>query len=180
MADRSVASAHVNHRTGPRPTTNQSEPVAQTTAVELIWIKGHIEHWIRFGQPVAEQRLDRQRRILHFARGSVFAFVRWQANDYGTVLSRIDILRTLGPCESSQTIPGVAPGGELLLRLHGWPVVERVLQAIDQVEATGIDPAKACPDHWRHVHNRITAREQPRRYSRQRHKAFLLRRKVMP
>ena len=39
--------------------------------------------------------------------------------------------------------PGVRPGGEILLRVAGWRKVVRVLQALDMVEALGIDPADA-------------------------------------
>jgi hypothetical protein len=53
-----------------------------------------------------------------------------------------------------------------------------VLQAIDAAEQIGIDAADACPDHWRHVHNRLVAGEVPRRYSREQHKAWLLRKKI--
>ena len=154
-------------------------PVFDTlTHVELIWIEKRIEQWIRFGHHVAEQVLDRRRRILSFAPGSVFGYVRWAANDFGTVVSRIDILRAATPGEAFSTVPYVRPGGELYLRQSGWPKVERVLQAIDAVEQLDIDPAGACPDHWRHVHNRLAAGEAPRHYSLERHRAWLQRRRI--
>jgi hypothetical protein len=78
--------------------------------------------------------------------------------------------------ELYSTLPFVRPGGEILLRIVGWPNVSRVLHAIDQVEAVGVDPADAAPDHWRHVHNRLVASEQPRPYSSSRHNAWLIRR----
>jgi Protein of unknown function (DUF2840) len=53
-----------------------------------------------------------------------------------------------------------------------------VLQAIDAVAALGIDPADAAPDHWRHIHNRLSAGERPRPYSQNRHQAWLNRRKL--
>lgn len=148
------------------------------THVELIWIEKRIQHWIRFGRDVAEQVIDRRRRILSFAPGSVFAYVRWVANDFGTVISRVDILRAVQAGEGFSTVPYVRPGGEILLRLSGWPKVERVLQAIDAVEQLGIDAADACPDHWRHVHNRLAAGEEPRPYLRERHAAWLKRREI--
>jgi hypothetical protein len=37
----------------------------------------------------------------------------------------------------------VRPGGDILLRIRGWPKVEQVLQAIDAVEALSINPADA-------------------------------------
>ena len=128
----------------------------------------------------AEHRLDRQWRVSSFALGSIFAFVRWASNDYGTVLSRIDILRAVGPGERYSTVPHVFPGGESLLHVSGWPKVEKVLQAIDVVEALGIDPADAAPEHWRHIHNRLFVGEQPRPYTRSRHQAWLRRRKFVP
>src|ERR1700736_4603052 len=148
------------------------------THVELIWLEKRIEHWIRFGHDVAEQILDRRRRILSFAPNSTFAYVRWAANDYGTVVSRIDILRAISPGEAFSTVAYVRPGGEILLRLSGWPKVERVLQAIEVVEALGIDPADAAPEHWRHVHNRLSVNERPHRYSRSQHQAWLKRRRI--
>lgn len=148
------------------------------THVELLWIEGKIERWIRFGRVAQERILDRRRRVVSFAPGGVFAFVRWASNDYGTLVSRIDILRACGPGEPRSTVPGVTPGGEVLLRISGWPKVERALAAIDAVEALGLPPEDACPDHWRHVHNRISAGETPRPYARDRHRAWLLRREM--
>jgi hypothetical protein len=145
------------------------------THVELIWMEKQIEHWIRFGHDVAEQILDRRRRILSFAPNSIFAYVRWAANDFGTIVSRVDILRAVRPNEAFSTVGYVRPGGEILLRASGWPKVERVLQSIDAVEQAGVDPADACPDHWRHVHNRLIAGNEPRPYTRERHTAWILR-----
>ena len=154
--------------------------MSDLTHVELVWLRKRIENWIRFGRTAEEHVVDRQWRIVSFTQGSIFAFVRWAANDYGTVISRIDILRAVSPGERYSTVPHVQPGGESLLRLAGWPKVEKVLQAIDTVEALGIDPADAAPDHWRHVHNRLSVGERPRPYTRSRHQAWLHRRKMAP
>jgi hypothetical protein len=148
------------------------------TFVELTFHKQRIEYRIRFGQPAGQQILDRHRRVLSFAPGSIFCFVRWAANEYGTILSRADIVRAVFSGERYQTLPFVRPGGEILLSVHGWPKVERVLQAIDAVEVLGIDPADAAPDYWQHVHNRLSVNETPRNYTRTRHQAWLKRREV--
>ena len=63
------------------------------TAVELTWLEKRVEHWIRFGRDIGETIIDRRRRVLSFAPNTIFAFVRWAANDFGTVVSRIDIVR---------------------------------------------------------------------------------------
>lgn len=145
------------------------------TIVHLLWIEKRVERWIRFGRIVHETRRSRTQRTIEFDPGSIFAFVRWSANDYGTVESRIDILRAVCPDEGCSTIPHVMPGGEILLRLTGWPKVEAALVAIDQVEAIGIAPEDACPDHWRHVQNRLAANLTPRAYTVLRHMAWLKR-----
>ena len=154
--------------------------MSDLTHVELVWLEKRIENWIRFGHPAEEQILDRRRRIVSFAPGSIFAFVRWASNDFGTVISRIDIVRAIAPGQRCSTVPYVRPGGDILLRLAGWPKVERVLQRIDIVEALGIDPADAAPDYWNHVHNRLSVDEAPRPYTRSRHQAWLHRRRIAP
>ncbi len=148
------------------------------TKVELYWLEGRIERWIRFGQQVEERILDRRRRVLAFAPGAVFAFVRWASNDHGTLVSRIDILRAVEAGEARTTIPGVTPGAEVLLRLSGWPRVQRVLAAVDVVDELGVDPADIDPNHWQHVHNRLAVGLEPRPYTRDRHRAWLLRQRI--
>ena len=148
------------------------------TEVELYWLEGRVERWIRFGREIEERVIDRRRRVFVFTPGTVFAFVRWAANDYGTAVSRIDILRAVERGEACSTVPCVTPGGEILLRSFGWPKVERVLKVIDGVEALGVDPADADPNHWRHVHNRLVAGQEPRPYTRERHRAWLMRQRI--
>ena len=152
--------------------------MSDLTTVELLWLEKRIENRIRFGKPVSEKIIDRHRRILSFAPGSVFAFVRWTSNDFGTVLSRIDILRAVAPGQRCSSIPWVSPGGESLLRLSSWPRVERLLQLVDAVEALGISPDEAAPEYWHHVHNRLSVNETPRNYTVARHQAWLRRRRV--
>jgi hypothetical protein len=128
-------------------------PPPFTTLVELTWREKRVEYWIRFGRQSYEHVLDRHRRLVGFAPGSIFAFIRWAANDYGTVLSRIDIVR----------------------------VIERgMLEIIDAIEAIGIDACDVVPDHWRHVHHRIAAGLEPHAYTTDRHAAWLKRRSVKP
>jgi hypothetical protein len=145
------------------------------TEVELIWQEERIEYWLRFGHAALEQIIDSRRRILVFGPNAVLAYVRWVSNDFGTIVSRIDILRTVRPGEAYTTLPFVRPGGEIFLHVSGWPKVEQVLQAISAIENIGIDPANVAPDHWRHVHNRLAAGEEPRGYTRQQHLAWLQR-----
>ena len=148
--------------------------------VDLIWIEKRVQRWIRFGSVASEQIIDRHRSIVAFAPGDVFAFVRWASNDFGTVVSRIDILCALRPGEACSTVGFVRPGGESLLQICGWEKAERVLRAIDAIEALGVDPADVAPDHWRHIHNRLTAGAVPHAYARDRHAAWLKRQRIAP
>jgi hypothetical protein len=164
----------------PRAASSSQPRTVALTHVELTWIEKKIEHWLRFGRRAEEKILDRRRSISSFNPGSIFAFVRWASNDHGTIVSRLDVVRAVEPGARFQTLPFVRPGGEILLRVNGWPKVERVLQAIDTVEALGIDAADAAPEYWRHLHNRLAAGHEPRAYMREQHAAWRKRRSVMP
>jgi len=148
------------------------------TWVELVFDKGRIERWIRFGAVVDQRIVTRQNRFVAFHPGSVFAFVRWAADGRGTIVSRLDILVAPSPTEARSSVPGVTPGGVSLLRLTGWQRVKAALESIDAIEALGIAPEAVAPDHWRHLHNRLLVGERPQTYSASRHAAWLLRRAV--
>ena len=148
------------------------------TEVETTWIEGRHEQWIRFGRIAAERILSRATRVAAFRPGAVFGFVRWTSNDFGTIHSNIVIAVAVAPGEAYATLPFVRPGAEILARLDGWAKVQKALEAIDAVEAIGIDACDAAPDHWRHVGNRIAAVLPYRPYSRDRHTAWLRRRAV--
>lgn len=158
----------------------RTQPADTFTQVELTHIEKRLENWIRFGREARERVIDRSRRVFFYRPGSVFAFVRWASNDFGTITSRIDIVRAVVPGEPFQTLSFVRPGGDILLRIEGWPKVERVLQHIDSIEVIGIDATEVSPDHWRHVHNRLTVGHEPRAYTVDQHQAFLLRRRAEP
>jgi hypothetical protein len=161
--------------------TPMSAPEVQMlTHIEVTWQAKRIEQWICFGRSVDHVRLDEYRRRVSFLPDTVIAFVRWTANNYGTILSRIDILRAVHGGQCYSTLRGVRPGGEILLSINGWPKVERVLQAIDRIRALRLDPAAIAPEHWRHVHNRLTVGEAPRTYTLAQHRAWIKRRRIVP
>jgi hypothetical protein len=154
----------------------RARPSDGLTQVELTWIENRLEHWLRFGRIASERIIDRRRRVVALRPDAHFALVNWASNSFGTIRSRIDIVRAVHPGEAYSTVPFVRPGGELLLRIDGWPKVQKVFCAIDAVEAVGVDPCDAAPDHWCHVHNRLIAGMDPRPYSIERHRAWTQRR----
>lgn len=157
----------------------EGPPENGLTSVELLWIENREERWLRFGQIAREQVLDRRRRLLFLRPGSCFAFVRWKANAFGTVQSRLDVLRAPKSEESYQTVPHVMPGAVILLRVNSWPRVQQVLDLIDRIEALDIAPEDVPSSYWRHVHNRLAVGQQPRFYSLTQHAAVLQRRKLL-
>ena len=163
-----------------RPDETRVSGNPHLTHVTLIWREGEREDWLKFGRPVAEQIIDRKRRIESYAVGQVFGLVRWASNDYGTIRSTLDIVRAVAGTAPCVTVPQVDPGGDLLLSVHGWPKVAQVFRLINEIEASGIDPCDVAPDHWRHIHNRMAAREVPRDYSPARHRAWLQRKALLP
>ncbi|HEY8248576.1 MAG TPA: DUF2840 domain-containing protein [Hyphomicrobium sp.] len=170
-----TGNAALRVRSGTVPIAQHSDNL---THVELTWVEKKIENWIRFGREARETILDRRRRVLAFRPDSTFAFVRWASNDFGTIISRIDIVRAVRPGEAYQTLPFVRPGGDILLKIEGWPKVQQVLRHIDAVETAGIDACDVPADHWRHVHHRLIAVHEPRAYTQERHQAWLKRREI--
>jgi len=150
------------------------------THVELVFRPGKIEHWLRFGAPIKRTGIDKKRSVASFNPHQTFAFMRWASNDHGTVISRLDIVRTVGPLEAYQTLPFVRPGGEILLRIDNWEKIERVNQLMDTLELSGISLTDVSADYWRHVHNRLSVNQEPHLYTKIQHKAWLMRTKVQP
>ncbi|MBE1529838.1 hypothetical protein GGC65_004294 [Sphingopyxis sp. OAS728] len=148
------------------------------TDVELTWIAGRLEQWIRFGRVAADRIVNRRTRIASFRPGAIFAFIRWTSNDFGTIHSSIAIVEAVTPGSPYATYPFIRPGGDLLLRLDGWPKVEQVLKAIDAIEAADVDPCDVAPDHWRHIGSQLSAGLPFRPYGADRHAAWLRRKAI--
>lgn len=64
---------------------------------------------------------------------------------------------------------------ERLLHVENLTHVSQVLEMVDAMEADGIDPCDASPDHWRDVAARLNGGRQIRPYTRARHAAWLQR-----
>lgn len=169
-----MISAISSHRVAPAPVATATG----LTEVELTWIEGRYEQWILFGRNAAERIVNRRTRVLAFRPGSIFAHVRWTANDFGTIFSTIAIVRAVEASAPFSTLPFIRPGAEILLRIDSWLRVQRVLAAVAAIEADGIDPCDVAPDHWRHIGSRLAAGLSFRPYGAERHAAWS-RRKVI-
>lgn len=147
------------------------------TRVEIVFYPEFQNHWLRFGEADEWQDLDRRRALAFFKPGKIFGYVRWRANEYGTQDWRLTIVQTHQPHIHSSDllsrIPGVSPGGEILLLVSGNTKVKRTLLQIDVIEAMDLDPAAVSPAYYRHMHNRITTEKPVRPYSYAQHQAHL-------
>lgn len=66
-----------------------------STRVDLSWIAGRIEQWVRFGCITAIEETRHSMRAVGFRPGATFAVVRGQASDMGAVHSSILIATAL-------------------------------------------------------------------------------------
>lgn len=143
--------------------------------VSLAFVEHRVNVWLRFGRPVREVILDRWRRLAIFAPGAVCCRAQWVANGYGTVLWRLMVLQAPMSFDDAQRIAGVSPGARILLRAEGESRVKSVLEIIDAIEQTGIDPCAVAATYWRTAGNRLAARQPLPDYSAERHAAHLAR-----
>ncbi len=150
------------------------------TRVEIAFYPEYLNHWLRFGREDDWLDLDRRRALAFFEPGRVFGYVRWWANLFGTRDWRFVIIRSVGPGASCSRVPGVFPGGEILLQASGGVAVKRALREIDRLEAKGFEPADVSPSYYRHVHNRLVTKRQVRAYSRDQHAAWQALQRVSP
>lgn len=127
------------------------------TRATILFIDAKVNDRVRFGRPASERILDRRCRIALFAPESLFGYVQWRANRFGTEHRRLWVLRAGAPGERVETVPGVMPGAHILLSLAGVARVTRALELIDAIEAQGLDPADAPESYWRTAQNRLAA-----------------------
>jgi hypothetical protein len=154
----------------------QPTPVNTQMRISLAFVEQRVNVWLRFGQPAREIMLDRWRRVAVFESGAVCCRVKWLANDYGTALWQIMMLRASMSGDDIQRVAGVVPGARILLRANGEQQVKAVLAAIDAIEQLSIDPCAVSDTYWRTVGNRLAAHQPVPEYTPERHAAHLARR----
>ena len=131
---------------------------APLTRVALLFLPERANDWLRFGQPVGEHLIDRRRAVATFAPGQLFGYVRWRANGFGTELWRAYVLRAGAPGDTLQTVPGIAPGADILVSTATEARVKRLLALVDALADAGVAPEAAPESYWRVVQNRLAAR----------------------
>ena len=127
------------------------------TRATVLFLDGKVNDRVRFGRPTAERIIDRRCRVELFAPGALFGYIQWRANAFGTELWRFGGRRAGAPGARLSTVPGIAPGADILVSVAGVARVTRALELIDAIEAGGTDPADVPESYWRMSQNRLAS-----------------------
>ena len=114
-----------------------------------------------------------------FTPGAVCCRVKWIANDHGTVVWQLLVLQAAIPSERMQRISGMTAGARILLRAEGEREVKGVLELIDDIELSGVDPCAVAASYWCTVGNRLAARLPLPVYTAERHEANVAREAIL-
>jgi len=125
------------------------------THVQVHFVKGLINHRIRFGASTHKTKLDKYRFLVSFPQDAIFGYIRWSANEYGTQDWRVYVLKTQSSGLSSK-VPGITPAVKILLASKGSAAVKRTLAAIDKIEKESSLGLLEVPEsYWRQLSNTL-------------------------
>ena len=125
------------------------------THVQVHFVKGLINHRIKFGVPTYKTKLDKYRTLMSFSEGVIFGYIRWVANEYGTQDWRVYVLKTQSSGLLSK-VPGISPAVKILLSSKGTVAVKRALKAIDEIEKESSVGLTEVPEsYWLQLSNAL-------------------------
>jgi len=129
------------------------------TVIQCHFVRGLINHRLRFGTPERIIKLDKYRKLACFNPGETLGYIRWRANEYGTQDWRFFILKTQASGLLTR-VPGVSPAVKVLTSFNGTLAVKRALCAFDDVEDTLSAPIETLPDgYWISSQNGLLTRQ---------------------
>jgi len=130
--------------------------------IQLHLVKGIINHRLRFGEPSDVLRLDKYRSIATMPVGSIFGYIRWKANEFGTIDWRVYVLKAQHSGFLSE-IKGVTPAVKILVGAQGKLAAKRCLKALDTLEAQASGKLETVPEsYWSVFNNALLLRKSPR------------------
>jgi len=133
--------------------------VTDLTVIQCHFVRGVLNHRLRFGKPEKTVKLDKYRKLACFKPEEILGYIRWRANEYGTQDWRFFILRTQTSGLLTR-VPGVSPAVKLLAAFNGTQSVKRALRAFDDVEKSESEPIEELPDsYWVSFQNDISTRQ---------------------
>ncbi len=140
--------------------------MSNLTVVQGKFVKGRCNFRLRFGNPQYEVKLDRARTLHAFRPEQIFGYIRWQANTFGTVDWRLYVCQTCAAGKITR-IPGISPGADILLNVHGTEAMKYILRQVDSLEKkAGGSLDNISPSHWRQMQLSIRIARPVRKYSK--------------
>jgi len=138
------------------------EQVPDLTLICQHFVPDVCNHRLRFGVPQLVTKLDNYRSIAVFSPDTIFGYIRWQRNQYGTTLWRLVIAKTVHNGRV-QKYAGILPGAHILVNVSGVNAVKQALMRLDYWEAqAGGDLSNIPETRWRHFQNGIIISSAPR------------------
>ena len=132
------------------------------TVIQCHFVRGMLNHRLRFGTPDKTVKLDKYRKLACFKPGETLGYIRWRANEYGTQDWRFFVLKTQTTGLLTR-VPGVSPAVKVLAAFNGSQSVKRALSAFDDLEKSASNPIETLRDtYWISFQNDISARQTVR------------------
>jgi hypothetical protein len=133
--------------------------MSDVTLIQCHFVRGRLNHRIRFGTPIKTIKLDKYRKLACFESGTTLGYIRWKANEFGTQDWRFFIFQTRNDGLLTR-VPGVAPAVKLLASFHGTDPVKHALLAFDEVEKECAGELSSLSDsYWLGFQNHLNARK---------------------
>ena len=138
---------------------HSGKDVTGFTVIQCHFVRGLLNHRLRFGTPDKTIKLDKYRKLACFKPGATLGYIRWRANEYGTQDWRFFILKTQTSGLLTR-VPGVSPAVKVLAAFNGTQAVKRALSAFDDVEDILSAPIETLPDaYWISFQNHLSTRQ---------------------
>ncbi|WP_026941033.1 DUF2840 domain-containing protein [Hellea balneolensis] len=141
------------------------------THVQIHFVKDIINHRLLFGDPVEIIKLDRFRRLAVFKPQSIFGYIRWRANNFGTIDWKLYVVKS-GTEGLMTQVRGISPAVKLLVSVSGRDPMKRGLAVMDDIKAQSKNGLIGVPEsYWQAVHTSLLLRkpvhELPRHYRKE-------------
>lgn len=132
------------------------------TQVQIHFVKNIINHRLLFGEPDEIIKLDRYRRLAVFNPNQIFGYIRWRANQYGTVEWKLYVLKSGGAGQMTQ-VSGISPAIKILVSISGRERMKRALLLMDRIKANAKDGLLGVPESYWKVVESCLMRNRPLR-----------------
>jgi len=140
--------------------------MTQYTLVQIHFVRGLINHRLRFGSPDSLTKIDKFRSIAAFSEGSIFGYIRWGANQYGTQDWRVYVVKVSNQGFNT-VVQGITPAVKIMVFAQGKLAVKRCLSALDELEIQIGGALENVPEsYWAGFNNALLLRRTPRKLPR--------------